>query len=249
MLERCREDLESWKIPQKIVILNKFPLNKHGKINRKILHHTPTVTLNIPVDLATWFTDLWVKILKKSPGFEDNFIRSGGDSFLAVLLYNTMVQRIHSLHPTFLQDILSSTFGVLCDTIAQSQFSSKSVTLLKSERVRKADIIPKNDGKLSFEENRVKKAKLDNPKETHEHVQNEIYRLKGRESCIRSSSSSSNSTPVKFRENWRIDFEKCIDSSPLLIRVGEKDRVVVGSHSGWIKCIQVEDGTVLWATR
>ena len=238
ILERCREHLESWQIPQNIVFLNEFPVNKHGKINRKILFKTPAVSQNISGDSVSWFSELWFKLLNKSPGLTDNFISSGGDSFLAVLVYNIMVERIPGLYPTFLQEILSARFGALCETIAQAQSRKNSIVI--EDKIS-------NDSNQQFEPRAFKKIKRD-VRENREIKIKGLFRLKGRESCPRSFSDSS-SSPIGFRQDWKVDFEKCIDSSSLLLRVGEKNRVVVGSHSGWVKCIEVEDGEVVWATR
>ncbi|XGW10442.1 hypothetical protein V3C99_012158 [Haemonchus contortus] len=45
---------------------------------------------------------------------------------------------------------------------------------------------------------------------------------------------------------WAFCMGKCIDSTPLLIRLSEGEHVVAASHSGLIVCIRISDGFCLW---
>ncbi|VDL67272.1 unnamed protein product [Nippostrongylus brasiliensis] len=48
---------------------------------------------------------------------------------------------------------------------------------------------------------------------------------------------------------WACDTGKCIDGTPLFLTSSEGDIVVVASHSGFVACIRVHDGTDRWQTR
>ncbi|WKX93676.1 hypothetical protein Q1695_011160 [Nippostrongylus brasiliensis] len=48
---------------------------------------------------------------------------------------------------------------------------------------------------------------------------------------------------------WACDTGKCIDGTPLFLTSSEGDIVVVASHSGFVACIRVHDGTAVWQTR
>ena len=54
----------------------------------------------------------------------------------------------------------------------------------------------------------------------------------------------------EFSLKWKTDFHKCIDASPLVVSVHDRDRAVVylGSHAHVFKAVELSGGKVLWET-
>lgn len=54
---------------------------------------------------------------------------------------------------------------------------------------------------------------------------------------------------VSVEIQWKVDFHKCIDASPLLVGLKESAVVYLGSHAHIFKAVRLSDGRVLWETR
>lgn len=114
-LEALRAKLPAYMVPSAIIVLDAFPLNKSGKIDRK--------ALPVPAAQQTVFNEyvapsgalqekialLWSSILGvKAPGVHDNFFASGGNSLLAIRLNAAICREFKTgmsvkeifLHPT-----------------------------------------------------------------------------------------------------------------------------------------------------
>ena len=92
------EQLPVYMIPQDWFIVEKMPLNQHGKVDRKKLrespqvkskssHHVSTDQNKIENKMETLLKRIWQEILKiNNIDIEDNFFEMGGDSILCIQL-------------------------------------------------------------------------------------------------------------------------------------------------------------------
>jgi len=158
------------------------------------------------------------------------------------------------LRPEFLETLHNKNFASVCDLL-------KKPLSTKKQRLESV--------KLTKQLNSDKTEELNNKIEG-------VYRLKGRENRRRIIKNQRQSVDVIIETNtagnkepdnvhatdpaslpghsvaevvWKVDFEKCIDSSPLLVLQEARELVVVGSHSGLVKAVDPRDGKVLWTTR
>ncbi len=83
--------LPSYMVPNHYVIVDKFPTNKNGKIDRKILHalpresHASEATNEPKSDIERMLCQLWAQHLEASSvGIRDDFFELGGDSITAI---------------------------------------------------------------------------------------------------------------------------------------------------------------------
>jgi len=53
---------------------------------------------------------------------------------------------------------------------------------------------------------------------------------------------------ITMRQVWKVDMHKCVDASPLVVAYPEERMscVFIGSHSGFMRCLDLADGTILW---
>ena len=201
----------------------------------------------------------------------------GGDSFLAVSLQNALADHLSAgpstlvsseqdvdplvgsaevLRPEFLETLLNKNFASICDVL-KKPFSTKQQRLESVKYTKQLN----SDKTGEFNRNKG------------------VYRLKGRENrrriinknkrqsvdIITKTNTSGNKEPDNVNATdpaslpghrvaaskvvWKVDFEKCIDSSPLLVLQEARELVVVGSHSGLVKAVDPRDGRVIWTTR
>ena len=92
--------LPQYMIPAAIVILEKFPVNANGKINRLALPH-PAIARSekdfvAPRNpLEEWLVAIWQEILSvQAIGVTDDFFELGGDSLLAVRIFLEIEKRL-----------------------------------------------------------------------------------------------------------------------------------------------------------
>ena len=87
-------------MPSKIHLLEKFPENSNGKINRDVLmskvkqseennatQNSSTVSQN---DLTQLLVECWESFCASKPRENDNFVSCGGDSFSALAFINIL---------------------------------------------------------------------------------------------------------------------------------------------------------------
>ena len=87
-------------MPSKIHLLEKFPENSNGKVNREVLiakvkeseennapQNTSTVSKS---DLTQLLVECWESFCASSPRGNDNFVSCGGDSFSALAFINIL---------------------------------------------------------------------------------------------------------------------------------------------------------------
>ena len=222
-----QKHLRPQELPSKIILLPKFPLNRHNKIDRNALKDLikteKSASENTLKNVDEIIANLWKDLLGNAPNDEDNFINAGGDSFLAVNLVNSAMALI--------PDIKESLFEVL----VEKTFKDVKCFISNGTMIR--------DESLQYPSKRLK---MDHNKELHKNVP-KIYenkeitvKLKGRTSFVQNTQSKANwddieldiTKELRFQSKWKVDFEKCIDGSPIYVRLNREQYLVCGAHSG-----------------
>ncbi len=257
LFEKSRRVLSTPEMPSRFLFVEKFPLSQHGKIDRKklaLLNGLPAPmphTVDSPAQLLAL---LWNRFLGRRPESQDYFLSSGGDSFLAVALVNALTDSFPNVPPGLLEALLSKQFA----TVLQMLVQEKNVTeqpvrkrlKLDVENNRNQEVVPALETSIAKKalssdevDRKAKKLSESGDRPT-------VYRCKGRQNIPRPSQAPTHQSN-RFNLVWKVDFEKCIDSSPLYVsRDGEEEGVVVvGSHAGWVKCVRCSSGQEVWATR
>ncbi|MCU0467731.1 MAG: amino acid adenylation domain-containing protein [Arcicella sp.] len=92
--EFLKESLPEYMIPSYFICMRDFPINKNGKLDRKLL---PKITQNevgfeTPQnDLENQLVEIWAKTLNISKvGRNDNFFEVGGDSIIAIQIVSKL---------------------------------------------------------------------------------------------------------------------------------------------------------------
>jgi hypothetical protein len=257
LFEKSRKVLSTPEMPSRFLFVETFPLSQHGKIDRKkvaLLDGLPAPmphTVDSPAQLLAL---LWNRFLGRRPESQDYFLSGGGDSFLAVALVNALTDSFPNVPPGLLDALLSEQFATVLQMLVQEEnVTEKSVRKrlkLDVENNKNQELIPvfetlKAKRTLSSDGIHTKNKKLSESGDRQT-----VYRCKGRQNILRPAQAPTHQSN-KFDLVWKVDFEKCIDSSPLYVsRDGEEEGVlVVGSHAGWVKCVRCSSGQEVWATR
>jgi hypothetical protein len=255
LFEKSRRVLSTPEMPSRFQFVEKFPLSQHGKIDRKKLALLGGLPAPMPhtVDSPAQLLELlWNRFLGRRPESQDCFLSSGGDSFLAVALVNALTDSFPNVPPGLLEALLSKQFATVLQMLVQeenvTEQSVRKRLKLDVENNKNQELVPVFDltGKraLSSDEVHTKTKRLSELSDRPT-----VYRCKGRQNIPRPSQASTQQSN-RFNLVWKVDFEKCIDSSPLYVsRDGEEGVVVVGSHAGWVKCVRCTSGQEVWATR
>ncbi|CAF4122481.1 unnamed protein product, partial [Adineta steineri] len=98
LLQQCRYNLPSYMVPSIFILLEQFPLNPNGKIDRKLLpspnfsptHLTSSIELLLPTnDIETSIHHIWFDILKqKQISTNTNIFSIGGHSINIMQLFH-----------------------------------------------------------------------------------------------------------------------------------------------------------------
>jgi hypothetical protein len=239
LFEKSRKVLSTPEMPSRFLFVENFPLSQHGKIDRKklaLLGGMPAPMPHIVDSPAQLLALLWNRFLGSGPESQDYFLSSGGDSFLAVALVNALTDSFPNVPPGLLEALLIEQFA----TVHQMLVQEENVTEQPVRKRLKLDVLVP-----VLETSTVKRALSSD----EVHMKTKVYRCKGRQNIPRPSQASTHQSN-RFNLVWKVDFEKCIDSSPLYVsRDGEEEVVVVGSHAGWVKCVRCSSGQEVWATR
>jgi len=99
-----KDRLPDYMIPSTIMILDEFPLNTNGKVDRSVLPEPAAVSKSAfeapgnPTEAV--LCDIWSQILGVSPlGVRDNFFESGGDSIQSIQIVSRARQKGIDLSP------------------------------------------------------------------------------------------------------------------------------------------------------
>ncbi len=257
LFEKSRKVLSTPEMPSRFLFVENFPLSQHGKIDRKklaLLGGLPAPmphTVDSPAQLLAL---LWNRFLGRRPESQDCFLSSGGDSFLAVALVNALTDSFSNVPPSLLETLLSEQFATVLQMLVQEENATEQPV---RKRLKRDVENNKNQQLVPVLETSTLKRALSSD-EVHMNTKElsvssesaAIYRCKGRQNIPRPAQEPTRQSN-KFKLAWKVDFEKCIDSSPLYVsRDGEEEGVVVvGSHAGWVKCVRCSSGQEVWATR
>ena len=221
IMDKLRGKLKSQELPAKIVLLESFPMNEHNKINIAALYKLIPVKSEqtLEEDYVVTLRRCWKSLLNIDPVDEDNFISSGGDSFLAVNLLNQM----NNLHP--------GRQLHLFQVLIRDTFKDVKLLLRKSNKVAQNEMEPQLNKRLKPDTS----SKVEQIE--HQKYKQTVSKLKGRSSNMeilenKSCISFKDMKNISFSLKWKVDFEKCIDGSPMFISQGEEKFIVCGSHSG-----------------
>lgn len=264
LLKKSREVLSTAEIPGRFLLVDSFPLSHHGKTDRRKLAQLSGLPAPVPPSVdspAQLVSLLWTRVLGREPRPQDNFLAVGGDSFLAVALVTAVTSAFPDVPVGLLETILSVNYETVLQKLVQQEIvtdqpASKRVKLITVGEKDQA-VTSSGDEKV-FEPRALENGSINGvgytfPQDTSSDRMagpGVVYRCKGRQNRPLPSSTGPQSN--KFSLEWKVDFEKCIDSSPLYVaRNGGEDEavVLVGSHSGWVKCLRYSSGQEVWATR
>ena len=252
LFERSRKILSNAEMPGRFLFVDQFPLSHHGKIDRKKLGLLGGLPANVPASVDSpgqLVSLLWNRFLGGAPGPADSFLAAGGDSFLAVALVNAVADAFPGQASGLLEALVSWRYETVIQMLEQGERDTDQ-PLQKRQKLAAEESAPYEGSEVvNVTTNTAVITKRDHQK-TNSNAPWAIYRCKGRQNEARSLAGPKNS--FEFRLEWKVDFEKCIDSSPLYVaRQGrvEEAVVVVGSHSGWVKCVRCTSGHEVWAVR
>ncbi|CAF4024647.1 unnamed protein product, partial [Adineta steineri] len=102
LLQHCRSHLPSYMVPSKFILLERFPLNANGKLDRKCLPQPDFSSLTIDHDASVPYTTLEQQLQNifsqafhiESPPIEVPFGQLGGTSLNAILALTLIRQQI-----------------------------------------------------------------------------------------------------------------------------------------------------------
>ncbi len=241
-------------MPSRFLFVESFPLSQHGKIDRKklaLLGGLPAPMPHTVYSPAQLLTLLWNRFLGRRPESQDYFLSSGGDSFLAVALVNALTDSFPNVPPRLLEALLSEQFATVLQMLIQEEDVTEQPVRkrlkLDVENNKNRELLPVLETSIV---NRIDEVHMNTKKPSVPGDRPTVYRCKGRQNIPRPAQAPTHQSN-RFNLVWKVDFQKCIDSSPLYVsRDGEEEGVVVvGSHAGWVKCVRCGSGQEVWATR
>ncbi|XP_059490191.1 beta-alanine-activating enzyme [Neocloeon triangulifer] len=255
VLAHLHANLPSISVPDVIFVMNNFPLSRNSKIDLRKLACRARRQLKRSIlfdeiqgeeELKQTVREAWILSLglhtESEISDESLFITSGGDSVKALLFYGQLLTKlgIESDRPQLLTTILECSFSKIFDCFKD---------LLKSRGIEE-EAIQKNS--------KVTKAAKEFPGTKDltaiPDLQIAFMLCKGQSSHLIPDSYNTYSKTelngasfLDFKEQWKVDFMKCVDASPLIVGFTSGQTVAfVGSHSGKFACVDVHTGLELW---
>ncbi len=70
--------------PRRTIFVREFPMTSHGKVDFDQLGDLLKSSSEVRIERSLELEDIWLDLTGKRPRKESNFLRDGGDSFLAV---------------------------------------------------------------------------------------------------------------------------------------------------------------------
>ena len=138
MREALAERLPSYMVPSHIVVLDRFPIARSGKIDHKALpppdrEEARLVALRAPSnDCQRELLAIWQEVLKLPKiGIDDDFFELGGTSLQALMVFAQIEARLgSSLSPTTL--VQAPTIARLSELIRAGSIASQSLLPLRA---------------------------------------------------------------------------------------------------------------------
>jgi len=99
---------------------------------------------------------------------------------------------------------------------------------------------------------RIKRARQDQDEDEEENVSSEphpgvTWKVKGRSSHDGVEPTGwQGDSKVILEESWKCNLHSCVDSSPLYLKVGKRELVAIGSHSGEVVLLELDTGLEVW---
>jgi amino acid adenylation domain-containing protein len=129
-----REELPAYMLPASVQFLSAFPMNQHGKIDRRALS-TPAPTAGASADFVPPETDIekeiaaiWTAVLRHNQfGIHDTFFDMGGSSLQAVQVIDQLNQKYQQ---TFAASLLieKPTVAALAESVSARLFLAQQTT-------------------------------------------------------------------------------------------------------------------------
>merc|ERR1719270_2768919 len=207
-------------------MVSEVPVNEHGKMDRRRVGEEVARSKET---VEQWLHQLWAILTGDGPCLRDNFVESGGDSFSALLLVNQLESRMGQLPAEALDTILNKQFRHVLEMVKSGACGNGAVQGLK--RLREAE---------------------DDETVTPEAPPGVMWKLRGRSSgAVAKIAEDCNGVwqgdfKVILQEAWKCNLHSCVDSSPLYLRVDEKELVAIGSHSGEVVLLELDTGLDVW---
>ncbi|CAL1277469.1 unnamed protein product, partial [Larinioides sclopetarius] len=255
VLKKLQQSISSLPITE-VIIVPYIPLTKHGKADynklvalknsrnneRKLCQHTSdSAVLNI-------LSRLWKRYTNQETVKDmDNFILSGGDSFMALQLTSDIEWEFLIQIPEITDKLLNNTFKDVFELIkfymqdtqekkeAQNAFVSNNV-LLSESAPKKARLI----GCECFEVVTRRGYSL-----ICKHIEEKPCSSKIINNDLQ------NSEELSLKMKCKFDLRKCIDASPCLAYFFEKNELLgfIGSHSGLFCCFNIMEASLKWTVK
>ncbi|CAF1094141.1 unnamed protein product [Didymodactylos carnosus] len=233
-------------IPNKIRrSYSNLPLNENGKIDRSQLARLySTETDEFGLDIPLIIDTIWKEILHKESDNTANFISDGGNSLLALTFVENLRSQSKTIDSTTALDILlHNTKNDLVNYLKMGKQVENNVLNEPKDYVSKENI-HQLDEIISIQ--RCSKIFVHNYGEKMFE-----YCLSLKEHGIdikhkRITKATTKTTELQLK--WKSSLEKCIDASPLIVIINDKQQlVIVGSHAHLLNAYEIENGTLIWS--
>ena len=224
VIKAARENLQTHELPSRIRMVAEVPVNVHGKMDRRRVGQEVSRSKET---LEQWLHQVWAILTGIGPCLSDNFVLSGGDSFSALLLVNQLESRLGELPAQALDIILNRQFRHVLEMVKGGGGVGrvKRIKREREDRVEEENVSP----------------------EPHPGV---VWKVRGRSSSRYDVKAKGwhweGDSRVTLKEAWRCNLHSCVDSSPLYLRVGERELVAIGSHSGEVVLLELHTGLEVW---
>ena len=221
VIKAARENLETHELPSRIRMVAEVPVNVHGKMDRRRVGEEVSRSKET---LEQWLHQVWTILTGTGPCLRDNFILSGGDSFSALLLVNQLESRVGELPDQALDIILNNQFRHVLEMIKGGHVGTKKGVKREREHGDDEQIV----------------SPVPHPGVT--------WKVRGRSSHEEKATGLhwQGGSRVILEKAWKCNLHSCVDSSPLYLKVGERELVAIGSHSGEVVLLELDSGIEVW---
>ncbi|XP_055949086.1 beta-alanine-activating enzyme-like isoform X2 [Argiope bruennichi] len=240
-----------------VIIVPCIPLTKHGKADynklialknsRNQLRKLYQFTSNL--DVLNTLSNLWKNYTSQETVTQtDNFILSGGDSFMALQLTSDIEWEFQMQLPEITDKLLNYSFRDVYELIKSHMQDTQEINV-ESQNA----LVPCNE--LS-NESAPKKTRLISSV-CFEVVTRRGYSLICQHDKVKSCYSKTinndlfSSKELSLKMTCKFDLKKCIDASPCVAYFFESNELLgfIGSHAGIFCCFNVLDSSLKWTVK
>lgn len=144
----CINRLPRYMMPHRIVMMDNFPLNRNGKVDRDCLHRLkdevakPNPSGDRPrTKTERTLADIWENILKiEDVGISDDFFEIGGSSIAAIEICSEIIDKLNvpiSVDAVFNQPTIEELAIIIEENLASNQTPIMPIQKISRERYRK----------------------------------------------------------------------------------------------------------------